>query len=398
VFVPRQHKTLQGAIDAAASGDTLWVAPGVYSGTLTIKGKKVVLFGDEGPEKTTLDGRDSVRVLHVEDVNGGGILGFTIRGGRAPAGGGVYCLRDTNFTVSSCILKENWESGLQAWRCSGIVLSSSTIQSNRGSGVVLENSSAFIFQNRFLDNTGNFGGGLSLVSSQLLYPVKECLFQRNRAEGSMGGGVAADSSFVQLGSCSFIENRSTVAGGAVAAAESSKVSVSQCLFQANDAPQSGALHADHSSLDVYRSLFDKNHAGVAGAAIGILGRQFANVNPTVAQCTFYKNTSDQTGASLYLQEVSAEIRKNIFVVEGANKAVFAPGSYPRFECNLLYDPSGAPIGPLPSADTLVGDPLFCDPDKGDFKLRDLSPAYLAPCGPVGALGKGCASFKILPTH
>jgi len=49
-------------------------------------------------------------------------------------------------------------------------------------------------------------------------------------------------------------------------------------------------------------------------------------------------------------------------------------------------------------DTLVGDPRFCDPEKGDYYLSDLSPAILATCGPIGALPKKCSSFKMVPSR
>jgi len=62
------------------------------------------------------------------------------------------------------------------------------------------------------------------------------------------------------------------------------------------------------------------------------------------------------------------------------------------------DPAGAAIGALPSGDTFVGDPLFCNAAAGNFDLSGLSPALRAPCGPIGARGQGCSSFKLQPSR
>jgi len=94
------------------------------------------------------------------------------------------------------------------------------------------------------------------------------------------------------------------------------------------------------------------------------------------------------------------VRKNIFVVTKDQLAVGGIDASPLYECNLIWDPTGGAIGKLPSVDTLVGDPMFCDPEKGDFKMRDLSPALRAFCGPIGALASapGCHTFQVQPAR
>jgi hypothetical protein len=130
--------------------------------------------------------------------------------------------------------------------------------------------------------------------------------------------------------------------------------------------------------------------------VGMLGRGLANINPLIQSNTFYKNSSVSEGSTIWAERVSPEIRKNIFVVDAGQRAVFGVSSSPLYQCNLIHDPSGGAIGELPSGDTLVGDPLFCDAPNGDFFLRDLSPAALASCGLVGAFPKRCSSFKLAP--
>ncbi|MGE5176967.1 MAG: nitrous oxide reductase family maturation protein NosD [Hyphomicrobiales bacterium] len=399
-FVPREYKTLQKAIDASDPGDTLWVRSGVWHGPFVMK-KPLVLFGDGGPDSTILDGGDSTRVLHIEGIHGGAIIGFTIRRGKAVGGGGIQCVRDTLFQVRDCTFDANWEAGLDLWGCQDVNIINITFRKNQGSGLRMNQTRALLQSCRFLENRGYEGGGMSLVESRFVVPIRESTFEGNRAYGSTGGAVnLADSSNADFGYCTFRGNSSAVAGGAIAAMNGSKATISRTTFEKNDAGTGGAIHSDGSGVLVGYSLFDRNHASAAGAAIGVQGRIMANVNPIYQNNTFYRNAVEGEGASIFCVNVSPEIRKNIFVVTKDQKAVGGIEASPLYDCNLIWDPTGGAIGNLPSVNTLVGDPQFCDPDHGDFHMRDLSPALRALCGPVGALSEkpGCRSFQLQPAR
>lgn len=397
-FVPKQHRTLQAAIDAASPGDTIWVSQGVYRGPFTIR-KPLLLFADAGPESTFLDGGDSVRVLHVEGVSGGGIIGFGIRGGKAVSGGGIYAVRDSNYSVDYCHFTKNWESAVAFWQSSTIKISECRFTENLGSAVQLHQTTGFIVRSEFIRNKGAGGGAIYLDRSELMVPLRQCRFEENRADETVGGAVLADSSRLTVVNCTFLRNSSAVAGGGAAAINHGFLTMSRCEFTENRAAQAGALHTDVSQLLIGFCVFDRNHATAGGGAIGILGRIDANINPTITSNTFYKNATDGSGASIFAVKSSPEIFKNIFVVEGKEQLAFAGvESVPRYQCNLIHDPSGVALGSLPSADTLVGDPLFCDPAKGNFELRDLSPALRASCGQVGARPQGCTTFRLAPSR
>ena len=399
-FVPSQHATIQAAIDAASPGDTIWIAAGIHKGPFTVR-KPIVLVGDAGADSTILDGGGATRVLDVEGVKGGAIIGLGIRGGKASSGGGIKCVRDTSFTIEDCNFDGNWEGGLTLWQSREVLVRGCRFRNNQGSGLVFESSTGGILECRFTDNVGYEGGGISLRGSRILFPVRQSTFERNRAEGSTGGALnATDSSEVTLANCEFRENTSAVAGGAVAAMATSRINLSRCRFSKNHAATGGAVHSDQSMIYVTLCIFDLNRSTAAGAAIGVQGRYTANVNPVYLSNTFYRNTVDGAGATVFCLDVSPEIRKNIFVVESGQLAVSGLRSSPLYDCNLIHDPTGGAIGALPSANTLVGDPRFCDPDKGDFYLKDLSPALLAACGQIGALGKSpsCSVFRLQPAR
>ena len=397
LFVPKEHRTIQGAIDEASPGDTIWVAAGTYRGPIRIT-KRLVVFGEGGPDSTVLDGGDSVRVVHVEGVKGGQLLGFTIRAGKAPGGGGIYCLRDTTYTISSCTVEKNWEAGVAIWQCDGVSLVDNVFRENQGSGVASHFSTAYSRRNQYIGNRAPMGGGLYLEHTALVGQLQDCLFENNRSDTGSGGAVFADSSTVRVLTCTFAGNRAYTAGGGIAAMNGSELWVAHSIFRENRAGTGGGVHGDRSTVNVGYCIFDRNQVKAAGSAVQILGRLLPNVNPLLTDNTYYRNSGETGVADIFSDAVAPEIRKSIFVVEAPSRPVITLRGNPTYDCNLIHDPGGAAIGSLPSATTFVGDPRFCDPANGDFRVRDLSPANQAPCGPIGAMKKPCPSFTPVPAR
>ena len=394
IFVPKQHKTIQKAIDAASPGDTVWVGPGVYRGPLVMK-KPLTLFADLGPDTTILDGGDSVRVLHIEGVKNAAVIGFTIRRGHANSGGGIACVGDTAIMIATCLIEKNWESGIAVWKSFDIDMHELQFVENSGSAVALDGSAVAMRDCLFLRNKAYAGGAISMNRSTFFLPVRTCRFEENSAETGAGGALYADSSQVLLAECMFLRNHSPLAGGAIAIMNDTRSAISRCVFQENDAKADGAIHGDGSMLNVALCIFDRNRSQAAASAIGYVKRPPSGLQSALANCTFYQNVSGES-ATIWAEHASPEIRKNIFALAPKQRVGVAFQGTPLYTCNLIYDPTGAALGSLPSVDTLVGDPLFCDPDHQNFKIRDLSPAALAACGPIGAAPKGCASFKLVP--
>ncbi len=93
--------------------------------------------------------------------------------------------------------------------------------------------------------------------------------------------------------------------------------------------------------------------------------------------TFERNVVEHGGPGVALECLGATV---------ASCNVFWGSAAP------LEDDCGLVIG---EDDNVYADPLFCDPENGDYRLAANSPAALGTCGLIGALRVGCGVAAIL---
>ena len=90
--VPKDHLSIQRAIEASIPGDVVVVAPGVYHERISFEGHSVEVRSAGGPEVTTIDGdgMSTVVVFQSNETRAAALRGFTVRNGLAsPWGGGI---------------------------------------------------------------------------------------------------------------------------------------------------------------------------------------------------------------------------------------------------------------------------------------------------------------------
>lgn len=134
VRVPQDYPLIQRAVDAAAPGDTILVAPGSYAENIMIR-KALYLRSAEGASRTAIvdPHRDSswggleTVVLWIDSATVGEVSGFTIRGNYDTNGAGILLLSD-GWRVSDCAI------------------------TGHHTGVSSGNSSSVIVHNRFTSN------------------------------------------------------------------------------------------------------------------------------------------------------------------------------------------------------------------------------------------------------
>jgi nitrous oxidase accessory protein NosD len=181
IRVPADYASIQQAIGAAASGDTVTVAPGTYYETIDFLGKNITVASEQGPEVTIIDGHDAGSVVSFKsgETRSAVLSGFTLRGGYMNVfGGGGVAILSASPTIRDNIIRDNHACGNGAGISSlygSPLIEHNTITHNAlrgctggGLGIyVYGNSAAEIIGNLITENndsgTGSvFGGGIQL--------------------------------------------------------------------------------------------------------------------------------------------------------------------------------------------------------------------------------------------
>ena len=105
--VPSEYSTIQSAIDACYDGDIVEVGPGLYSEGLNLGGREITVRSTAGAASTIVD-PVSGRCFTATGQKGAGarLEGFTLRGGSADRGGGVY-VESSSPVIANCVITGN---------------------------------------------------------------------------------------------------------------------------------------------------------------------------------------------------------------------------------------------------------------------------------------------------
>ena len=183
ISVPDEQSTIQDAINAAESGNTILVAPGIYQENIDFMGKDVKVHSVEGPSKTIIDGGQAGSVVSIAsgETEGAVLDGFTLQNGNGTfitipyvgagfyAGGGIFC-EGSSPTITNCKIANNYAyfGGGIYLRASAPTITNCMIVKNwatgiihGGGGIYLENSSPTITNCTVSTNFANqYGGGI----------------------------------------------------------------------------------------------------------------------------------------------------------------------------------------------------------------------------------------------
>ncbi len=203
IYVPDDFATIQGAISAAADGDTIIVRHGIYHENIDFLGKAVTLKSEKGPAATTIDGSQAGPVAIFQGGEGTGSIlqGFFLTGGSAAEGAGILCLNGSSPQILKNVITENtasWGGGIYCSTSTAPVIKDNIISHNSalsGGGIGIWLADPEITNNIIIHNTATSGGGLNCeVSSPF---ITNNTITDNQAT-SNGGGIRCIHCFSQI--------------------------------------------------------------------------------------------------------------------------------------------------------------------------------------------------------
>ena len=351
--------SIQAAIDAATTGDTINLAAETFTEPFTID-KSLTIEG-AGSENTFLQaavapGVASSRVITVTGNVTATINGVTIRYGVASTGrggGGVLnagTLTIENSTIYSntadfgggitnqkiltlthCIVDNNeaisWGGGIFVDNSSYnppdatvITIQDSTISNNfthvssmsdsGGGGLYSYNSTANISSTTIISNSvngsGDGGGGVH-INYRSIATINNSLIAGNTAD--IGGGIKNEFESQLSVHSTTVRDNFAERGGGIYNEQDSTIDLLNCTISGNQANVSGGglYNYDGSTANIGSTLFSNNTTGVDGYGGGIYNRLYSAVN--IWNSTLSGNSAGRKGGGIdnyYFSVTSAQ--------------------------------------------------------------------------------------------
>jgi len=337
IYVPDDHPTIQGAIDASQFGDTVIVRPGTYVENIDFSGKPVTVQSEQGAEVTIIDGQNpsdptkgSVVTFASQETALSKLEGFTLINGTGSLdpliglywGGGIFCYKSSPW-IAECIIKNNVAEdpanqdglggGIGCIDCGGIIISnaihnnsavdgggivcivhtgdSPTILNNEiylnqaesGGAIRTDDASPLIVGNLIHSNSAEWGGGIDMDNNSSGTSVMSNLISNNNATTG-GGGIGIGDCSPNVENNIIVGNTSQIVGGAVACSASNVVLENNTIVGNAAVNSGGALSADETSdVTVVNSVLWDNSAP-SGPEIYIGNWASSTSSVTVSHC------------------------------------------------------------------------------------------------------------------
>ena len=371
----RPFRTIQAALDAAATGDAVLVARGAYTENVRIEGRRIALRGgyagassaqyaaNAGGDFSTQAPAANVTIIQASDpmaatvllldpaANGSLVDGFTVRGGSH----GIEL--DTAFTfplldditITRNVVEDN---GVADY-------------SHFGGGIALSGSNHVVADNVIRNNVGGRGAGAAVCCDDIT-------FERNLVEGNVGysdhgGGInqvgTGELRYNVIRGNRIGEGLGYGWGGGMLVLGTPRLSYN--VYTENHAPSvGGALFMDDGARAILEHELIVNNTAATGAAVYLDGYGddvFSTAE--LRHCTIAGNTASETplGNAVYITGGSSATVRNSIAWNNQGDD-FEADERSSYSVAFTLNQEG-----VAGTGNLSADPLFAAAD--DFHLR-----------------------------
>ncbi len=228
-YVPGDFPTIQDAINASLTGDTIMVSSGTYPENLDFQSKGLVLKSVDGASATTISGGANNTLLLLDNTPATTVVdGFTLTGG-------------------------NGRPSSSSW---GYDYYGGAVHASNGAIALVKNCS--LIRNQI--TTGTFAGGAYAGGAGTQLTLEHCVIAYNHAWASGGATLADHYAEITLNRCTVFGNTSTNffgQQGGVAGANHGDTWVNDCIIWGNYGNQIDAFGSPYNvGVDFYVTYTD----------------------------------------------------------------------------------------------------------------------------------------------
>ncbi|MBT6129418.1 MAG: DUF1565 domain-containing protein, partial [Candidatus Marinimicrobia bacterium] len=323
------------------------------------------------------------------------LTGFTITNGNQFNGGGIYC-NSSSPSITDCIISANVGvegAGIKCANASSPSITNCIISGNtasgNGGGICSPNSLPVITNCTITGNIASNGAGIFLYFSNPT--ITNCTISENDAIGdggeNGGGGIHCDSSSPSITDCIISGNTTSYGGGGIYCNNSSSPVIANSTVSGNTASVHGGGIDSYNSCSptIINSTISENTASWGGGV-------WTLSSPTITNCTIAGNTATSGGGAIESYSSSSyPIITNCTITGNTapDGGIRSRDAFPTIANCILWNDSPGEIyvysGDDPSVTysdvqggyegegNIDADPLFVNPDNGDYTLQSSSP-------------------------